>query len=256
MGLLIAAATACACGGSTLLVDGGAPKLEGPLRAITTTSNRPAFADALAARLGARGYSVLDAGASAAVVSAASGRNVAAGTIDPAQDPDALARLRALQVDLVMAVDVRMVVANLGFGRTRELLDAVNVTIYPTSTPGPAGGFHWKNSWGGMPGSPADALSRRSEPQAAEELAAVAAKLLGPPGPRVVVAPGAAVRERAKPAPPAPVESAAPSAAVPLAAAPPPPAAAQPVDPPAASSKPARPPTPAEAADLDAQLLP
>jgi|GEM_PF-4282745 len=277
LGLCAAAAALGACGGATLLVNGGPPKLDGPLRAIATTTNRPSFSDQLAARLNAMGYSALDANASAAVTGSALGQPVSAGTINLVTDPDVLARMRALQVDVVMAVEVRMVTAHVGFSGTTELLDGVKVTLYSMSSPGPAGGFDWTNAWGGMPGSPADSLNRLAEPAAADRLAGTIAKLVGPPGQRVTIDAGVAAaaqpfprrRKKRKAALAAdagavPDAAAAPAAAAAAgaatasadAAAPgAPPAAAEPAAVPAAAEPP-RPLSATEVRTVDSRLMP
>jgi hypothetical protein len=185
LGLLAAAAAASACGGSTLLVNGGPPKLDGPLRAIATTTNRPRFSNQLVAQLNALGYSALDANASAAVIGRAGG-TASPGRISTVDSPDVLEGLRALKVDVLMTVEVKTTLTTF-FGVTREFFDGVKVTLYSLSNPGPAGGFDWKNSWGGMPGSLADNIMRQSEPAAAQQLAPTVAKLVGPSGPRVVI---------------------------------------------------------------------
>jgi hypothetical protein len=59
---------------------------------------------------------------------------------------------------------------------------SVAVTVNSTRTSGMIGGINWKNSWGGMPGSPADMVMRKGLNEAAHEIAKALAKQLGPAG--------------------------------------------------------------------------
>ena len=87
--------------------------------------------------------------------------------------PNGLRALRSDGVDVVLSVNAAA--ASLGGPPMRF----VKVRLISTDTGKEVVGIDWKNSWAGMPGSPADYMNRKGLDSAAEEIAAKLLKLLG-----------------------------------------------------------------------------
>ena len=87
--------------------------------------------------------------------------------------PGGLATLRKNGVDAVLSINASA--ANMGGPPNRY----VEIRILSTSTGQEIGSVEWKNSWAGMPGSPADYVNREGVETAGVEIADKLAKLLG-----------------------------------------------------------------------------
>ncbi len=184
--LAATAAGSIACGGSRLVINQGSRQPQTRPRAIITTSNKSAVADAIASELSSRGYNVLDTHATSSLIDAITGRPLSTDQANSLQEPDILTELAARNVDLIMTVQAKTVPNIMGVGE--ELLDDTKINFYPTGqTGGSIGGIDWKNSWGGMPGSPADGMMRKSMPVAAKEVADALVGVVGAAGERVTV---------------------------------------------------------------------
>jgi hypothetical protein len=128
------------------------------------------LAYAIGAELAKRGYTVVDTREATALLTKQN--------VNPADvlTPPGLATLRNGGIDAVLSVT--SVGSPIGGSGMRN----VAVTVNSTRTSGMIGGINWKNSWGGMPGSPADMVMRKGLNEAALEIAEALAKQLGPAG--------------------------------------------------------------------------
>lgn len=125
------------------------------------------LADAIGAELAKRGYSVVDTREATALL--------AKSNVTPADmlAPRGLAALGKESVDAVLSVSA----TGSSFGGS--WMRQVKVKVTSTSTSRMIGEVDWTNSWGGMPGSPANAIMRKGLAEAAQEIAEALAKLLG-----------------------------------------------------------------------------
>jgi hypothetical protein len=87
--------------------------------------------------------------------------------------PQELAALREEGVEAVLSV------SSTGSGIGGPRMRHVKVRVTSTRTSTMIGEIDWNNSWGGMPGSPADAIMRKGPAEAAPEIAEALTKLLG-----------------------------------------------------------------------------
>lgn len=124
------------------------------------------LADAIGAELAARGFVVLDIATTAA--------RLKKYDLPPtyALTKQGLSTLRKENVDSVLAVS--STVSAIGGPSMRH----VKARLTSTATTEEIGGVDWDNSWGGMPGSPADFTIRKDSTTAAKEIASELVKLL------------------------------------------------------------------------------
>jgi hypothetical protein len=125
------------------------------------------LADMIGAGLTIQGYSVVDEKATIALLAK---YNIS--SVDVLA-PQALAALAKEGVDAVMSVTSKS--ADIG-GPTMRYVKA---TVTSVRTSKEIGQIDWTNSWGGMPGSPADHMARKNPAAAAKEIVAALVKLLG-----------------------------------------------------------------------------
>ena len=130
-------------------------------------NNSNQLAEAIGGELIRRGYSVIDANGATSLL-AKNGVSRA-----PVLNPQALAALAKDGVDAVVSVSAEASV--IGGPPMRH----VKTKVTSTRTQREIGTVEWHNAWGGMPGSPADYMSRKGMPAAAKEIADALAKLLG-----------------------------------------------------------------------------
>ncbi|MGA3400850.1 MAG: hypothetical protein ABSC95_16645 [Acetobacteraceae bacterium] len=125
------------------------------------------LADAIGVELAKRGYSVVDAKGTAALL--------AKYGISPVEvlAPKTLTALGKEGVDAVVSVSSEgSVMGGPGMRHAKA-------RVTSTRTAKDIGEIDWNNSWGGMPGSPADYTMRKGPAGAAREIAEELAKLLG-----------------------------------------------------------------------------
>jgi hypothetical protein len=178
--LLITAAllAVAGCGGSSVLQIKAPEYVEHSARSLAVApsiafsddlfgDDSTRLADAVGVELAKHGYSVIDAKGTMAVL--------AKYDIPPVDDltPKALEFLGRNGVDAVLSVKSSS--ASMGGPGMRH----VKATLTSTSTGKEIGEIDWNNSWGGMPGSPADYTMRKGPADAAREIADALAKLLG-----------------------------------------------------------------------------
>jgi hypothetical protein len=125
------------------------------------------LADAIGAQLAQRGYTVINAQATMAIVKKDG--------IPPADGltPEALSAMGREGIDAALSVTSESSV--MGGPAMRH----VRAKLISTHTGKEVGEINWSNSWGGMPGSPADYTMRKGLDAAAKEIAEALAKLLG-----------------------------------------------------------------------------
>jgi len=174
--LLIAVAFVIVAGcGTSKVNEVKAPEYaDHSVRTLVIAPNEDSFvddssmlADAIGAELVKRGYAVV--GTREATVFLAKYNVIPADMLTPR----GLAALAKEKVDAVLAVSSAP--SKLGGSGMRH----VDVTVTSTSTLQKIGEIDWTNSWGGIPGSPADWMMHKDLPAAAKEIAAALAKLLG-----------------------------------------------------------------------------
>ncbi|MDD5629970.1 MAG: hypothetical protein PHU21_12960, partial [Elusimicrobia bacterium] len=170
------AAALAGCGGSKLVMTGPATPPAEPVGLMVVDASEPSFGRELSQQLASHGYSMLDNSKTASLLSRL-GRSGY-----PVEEPESMAALKSCLVDAVLTVRSDAA-SSVGFGGG-SLLDKVKLRVLKTSSGEAIAGMDWTNSWGGMPGSPADGMMRKSAAAAARELAAALAARLGQPGPR------------------------------------------------------------------------
>jgi len=175
----LCAAALSGCGGSKLVMTGAATAPE-PVGLMALESSEPTFGRELSQQLSALGYNVIDNSKTASLLHRLGRRGY------PVEESETLAALRSCLVDAVLTARTDAAAA-MGFNMGSTLLDKVQLRLIKTSSGETVAGMDWTNSWGGMPGSPADGMMRKSTPAAARELAAALAQRLGPPGPRTTL---------------------------------------------------------------------
>ena len=163
------------CGGSRLVMTGPAAPAE-PVGLMAVESSEPGFGRELSQQLASLGYHVVDTSKTSSLLS-----RLGRGGY-PVDEPETLSALKSCLVDAVLTARTDAA-ASVGFGGG-ALLDKVQLRLIKTASGETVAGMDWTNSWGGMPGSPADGMMRKSAPAAARELAAALARRLGQPGPR------------------------------------------------------------------------
>jgi hypothetical protein len=123
--------------------------------------------DAIAVELGKRGYSV--------IVPRDTGALLTKYNISPVDvlTQQALTAFGKDGADAVLSVSSKA--ADIGGPGMRY----VKATVTSARTSKQIGVINWTNSWGGMPGSPADYVTRKGPDAAAQEVAAALVKILG-----------------------------------------------------------------------------
>jgi hypothetical protein len=125
------------------------------------------LADAIGVELSRRGYTVVNTKAAAEMLT-----KHGVSPVDVIA-PQGLAAFGKEGVDAVLSVTSSS--ADIGGPGMRY----VKAKMTSTRTSTEIGGIDWTNSWGGMPGSPADYMTRKSAAAAAVEIADALAQLLG-----------------------------------------------------------------------------
>ncbi len=173
--LLLTVPLAAGCGGSKLVVTGSPVAPKEPLRLIATVSAANEFSQRFTDELSQRGYGVLDQARTKSILEKLDleGSDLTDGAF--------LAELKSRRIDAVMKIVVEMTAAR------ADLLDKVGVSVTGTGGGELLASLAWSNSWGGMPGSPADAGMRMTVANAARDVALALARQLGPPGPKASV---------------------------------------------------------------------
>lgn len=168
-------AFAAGCGGSKTVVTGAPTAPKQPLRLIAISANQNEFTQKFGEELAQRGYGILDQQKTASLL----------GKLDletsDLTDEASLAELRNRRIDAIMKLTVAMTASR------ADLLERVLVSVIGTDGGPNLAGLDWTNSWGGMPGSPADMSMRLNIPNAARAVAVALVKQLGPPGPKASV---------------------------------------------------------------------
>ena len=126
------------------------------------------LANIIGEELTKRGYAVVDSTATMRVLA-----NNRIASVD-VLSPQAMAVMAKEGVDAVLSVTTSQA-GGIGGPDMRH----VNAKLTSTHTSGQIGEIVWNNSWGGMPGSPADYMMRKSSTDAARAIADALAKLLG-----------------------------------------------------------------------------
>jgi hypothetical protein len=139
--------------------------MEPPLKAVALAPAGGVFADLIGMTLAEHGYTVIDTGATAALLVLTQQHSA-----DLLQ-PQGMEMLRRRGIDAVLVVDR----ANAADG----LPQTVHVRLHSTATRTDVGGIDWENSW-----------FRRGVLEAAQEIAAAIAQLSTPPNGRIQAAPG------------------------------------------------------------------
>lgn len=178
--LLLSLSALAACGGSTIVKTEATVPPPAPLSLIATVSNQPAFADLLSEELSQKGYGILNQARTASVL-----KKMDLDASDM-EDPQNIVVLKDRRIDALMNVVVEMTVGN-GLGGATSLLEKVKIRVTGTKGGETIASLLWTNSWGGMPGSPADSAMRLSVPAAAKKVAQALIQQLGAPGPRGTV---------------------------------------------------------------------
>jgi len=162
------------CGGSKIATVKGNGARGGKTIAVSPPQSPDSLinsgselADAIGTELAARGFVVLDIAATAARLRK---YDIPSGY---ALTKQGLSTLRKENVDSVLTVSSTATVA--GGPSMRH----VQARLTSTATAEEIGGVNWDNSWGGMPGSPADFTMRKDVATAAKEIASELVKLLG-----------------------------------------------------------------------------
>ena len=176
---LLSLSALAACGGSTL-VKTEPTVAPAPLSLIATVSNQPAFADLLTEELSKKGYGILNLARTNSVLKK---MDLDASEME---DPQNVLALKDRRIDALMNVVVEMTVGN-GLGGATSLLDKVKIRVTGTKGGETLASMLWTNSWGGMPGSPADSTMRLTMPNAAKRVAQALIQQLGAPGPKGTV---------------------------------------------------------------------
>jgi hypothetical protein len=125
------------------------------------------LADTIGVELRKRGYSVVDTNGTTALLAK---YNIA--PVDGLA-PQALTAFGKDGVDAIVSVNSKA--ADIGGPGMRY----VKATVTSARTSKEIGVINWTNSWGGMPGSLADHMARKSPAAAAQEIADALANLLG-----------------------------------------------------------------------------
>jgi len=167
--LVLLLAPLAGCGGSRMIAaDTAVPKA--PLRLIAVVGPTNEFATKFGEELANRGYGIMDSQRTASFLDKLDLN------ADELGDEHALAELKNRRVDAIMRLTSEM---------TRErsdLLDKVKIKVNATDGGATIGSIDWTNSWGGMPGSPADSTMRLNIARAATAVATVLVRQLGAPG--------------------------------------------------------------------------
>ncbi len=173
--LLLAIPLAAGCGGSKLVVTGSPVRPKEPVRLIATLSEANEFSQKLTEELSQQGYGILDQARTQSLLRKLDIEN------SDLVDEASLAELKGRRIDAIMKIVVEMTAAR------ADLLDKVRVSVTGTGGGELLASLAWTNSWGGMPGSPADSSMRLPMTKAARKVALALTRQLGPPGPKASV---------------------------------------------------------------------
>ncbi|MEQ1919031.1 MAG: caspase family protein [Elusimicrobiota bacterium] len=159
-----------ACGGSKVIVTGTPTPPKTPLRLIAISANQNEFTQKFGEDLSQRGYGILDPQRTSTLLGKLDLEN------SDLMDAATLTELKNRRIDAIMKIVVEMTPTR------ADLLDKVKISVIGTGAGELLAGIDWTNSWGGMPGSPADSGMRLNIPNAARAVAVALTKQLGPPG--------------------------------------------------------------------------
>jgi hypothetical protein len=202
--LLLALPLAVGCGGSKSLVTGAPTPPKAPLRLIATIAPENEFTQKFVAELSNRGYGILDSARTKSLL-----EKLDLEHSEPS-DPQLLAELKSRRVDAIMKIAVEMTPLR------ADLLHKVLINVLGTEAGEQIAGLDWTNSWGGMPGSPADSSMRLNPTNAARAVAVALTRQLGTPGQKASVRMDDLIAARrallaGTPLPAAPIAPAAPA---------------------------------------------
>jgi hypothetical protein len=149
--VLLLAVEVSGCTAGRVIPLGSFPSIEPPLKTIALAPSGATFADLIGIALAEQGYTVIDSGATLALLMLMQKRT------DELLDPPVLAMFKARGVDAVLVIDK--------VDSKDGLPQIVRVHLYSTDQMVEVGGLEWENSW-----------IRRTVWETAQEIAAAMAQ--------------------------------------------------------------------------------
>jgi hypothetical protein len=163
------------CGGSSVVQTRAPDYVDHTARTLAIAPADDLFAkgniqlaNTIGEELARRGYSIVDSTATMRILA-----NNRIASVD-VLSPQALTVLANQGIDAILSVSTSEA-GGIGGPDMRH----VKAKLTSTHTASQIGEINWNNSWGGMPGSPADYVMRKGSAEAARAVAEAVAKLLG-----------------------------------------------------------------------------